>query len=292
MFGFRWLIKMQYRKLGKTGLKVSKLGFGGIPIRDVSEKQALDVVNRCLDLGVNFIHTSVTYGDSTQKLSKVLAERRDECILAVKIGGGRTKQHGEDRLKETFEALKVDHIEIAELPINANDFPEAMAPGGAYEAFLDAKELGLIDHIGITGHDIDFLNAAIKTDRFSNVIAPYNYIANKAEEELFSTARRLEIGIIAMKVLGVGGIPEVREALRYVWEGDVDTSLVGMRNLQEVEMNVEVANLSEPLKADERELLKETAERIKREGRLKFSGRITKSHAEGVTRVILSNVRT
>jgi len=270
---------------------VSKLGFGGIPIRDESEKQALEVVNRCMDLGVNFIHTSVTYGDSAQKLCKVLAERRDECVLAVKIGGGRTKQHAEDVLKETFNALKVDHVEIAELPINAEDFPKAMAPGGAYEAFTEAQEEGLIGHIGITGHDIDFLNEAIKTEKFSNVIAPYNYVANKAEEELFSTARRLDLGIIAMKALGVGGIPEVSKALRYVLEGDVDTVIVGMRSLQEVEMNIETANGGVPLTNGERKELLAIAERIKLEKRLKFSGKITQSHAEGVTRVILNNIR-
>ena len=166
-----------------------------------------------------------------------------------------------------------------------------MAPGGAYEGFIEAKEQGLIDHIGITGHDIDFLNEAIKTEKFSNVIAPYNFVANKAEDELFSTARKLDIGIIAMKVLGVGGIPEVQKALRYVWGCDINSALIGMRNLQEVDMNVEIANQTEPLSDDEKKHLIEIAERIKKEGRLKFSGKITQSHAEGVTRVILSNTR-
>ncbi|MFB0558743.1 MAG: aldo/keto reductase, partial [Candidatus Bathyarchaeia archaeon] len=135
---------MEYRILGRTGLRLSVLGFGGIPIRDVSEKRAVAVVNRCIDKGVNFIHTSVTYGDSCQKLSKVLEGRRDEVVLAVKIGGGRAKADAEQQLKETFETLRVDHVEVAELPINARDFPEAMAPGGAYEAFVDAQERGEI----------------------------------------------------------------------------------------------------------------------------------------------------
>jgi len=283
--------KLEYRKLGKTGLKVSKLGFGGIPIRDVSDEQALAVVNRALDLGVNLIHTSVTYGDSTQKICKVLQERRDECILAVKVGGGRSKRHAEERFRESFEALKVDHIELAELPINVGDWEEAMGPGGAYEAFLEAKEEGVIDFIGITGHDIDFLNDAIKTEAFSNIIAPYNYVSNRAEVELFSTARELDMGIIGMKAVGVGGIPEVQRALRYVWNGDVDTAIVGMSKLEEVEMNVEVANNCEPLTEDELQLLRGISERIQREGRLRFSGKISKSHADGVTGVILRNVR-
>jgi len=166
-----------------------------------------------------------------------------------------------------------------------------MGPGGAYEAFLEAKEEGVIDFIGITGHDIDFLNNAIKTEAFSNIIAPYNYVANRAEVELFSTARELYMGIIAMKALGVGGIPEVQRALRYVWHGDVDTAIIGMSTLEEVEQNVEVANSCEPLTDEERSLLREISERIQREKRLKFSGKITQSHAEGVTRVILRNVR-
>jgi aryl-alcohol dehydrogenase-like predicted oxidoreductase len=286
------LRELEYRKLGKTGRKVSKLGFGGIPIRGVSEEQAVAVVNRALDLGVNFIHTSVTYGDSTQKICKVLEERRDECILALKIGGGRTKMHAEERLRESLDALNVDHIELAELPINVWDWEEAMGPGGAYEAFIEAKEKGVIDYIGITGHDIDFLNNAIKTEAFSNIIAPYNYVANRAEVDLFSTARGLDMGIIAMKVLGVGGIPEVQKALRYVWNGDVDTAIIGMSTLEEVEENVEVANSCEPLTDEERDLLREISERIQREKRLKFSGKITQSHAEGVTRVILSNIRS
>ncbi len=185
----------------------------------------------------------------------------------------------------------MDHIELAELPINVGDWEEAMGPGGAYEAFLEAKEEGVIDFIGITGHDIDFLNDAIKTEAFSNIIAPYNYVANRAEVELFSTARELDMGIIGMKAVGVGGIPEVQRALRYVWNGDVDTAIVGMSRLEEVEMNVEVANNCEPLTEDELQLLRRISERIQREGRLRFSGKISKSHADGVTGVILRNVR-
>jgi len=281
---------MEYRKLGKTGLKVSKLGFGGIPIRGVSDEQAVSVVHRALDLGVNFIHTSVTYGDSTRKIRKVLEERRDDCVLAVKIGGGRTRRHADERLMETFEALGVDHIEVAELPINAEDLPKAMAPGGAYEAFIEAREAGVIDHIGITGHDVGFLADAIKNEAFSNVIAPINYVANKAEETLVPLARELDLGIIAMKALGVGGIPEVEKALRYVWTRDVDTAIIGMSTVEEVEMNVAIAENTAPLTIDELVLLREISERIKEEGRLKFSGKITSSHAEGVTRVILQNV--
>ena len=129
---------MRYRILGKTDLKVSILGFGGISIMRVSEKKAVDVVNRALDLGVNFVHTSVTYGDSAYKIGQVMKERRDECFLAVKVGG-RTEKEAEERLKKSLEALNTDKVEIVELPVNAAAFPEVMGLGGAYKAFEKAK---------------------------------------------------------------------------------------------------------------------------------------------------------
>lgn len=269
---------MRYRMLGQTGLKVSILGFGGIPIGDrrVDEKDAVAVVNRALDLGVNFIHTSITYGDSAYKIGKVMKERRDECFLAVKIGGSqRTREEAKDRLRNTLEALNTDHVEIAELPINAHAFPEAMRSGGAYEAFEEAKREGIIDYIGITSHDVDFLVEAIQTKAFSNLITPFNYVANSAKEKLLPLATDLNMGVIAMKTLGRGGLPDSSQALRYVWNYDVDTAIVGMNKLSEVEENVATANNPRPLTQKEGEELKTMAEEIRKAGRLSQSGSVT-----------------
>lgn len=231
--------------------------------------------NRALDLGINFVHTSVTYGDSANKIGKVMKERRDECCLAVKIGGGqRTRGEAEERLRNTLEALNTDHVEVAELPINAEDLPEAMGSGGAYEAFEKAKEDGIIDHIGITSHDVDFLVEAIKTGKFSNMIAPFNYASNSAKEKLFSLAEEMDMGVIAMKTLGKGGLPKASQALRYVWGYDVDTAIVGMNKLSEVEENVTAASNFHPLTQGEKEELQHMAEEIIKAGRLSNSGAV------------------
>ena len=264
---------MKYRILGKTGLKVSILGFGGIPIRRVSEKEAVAVVNRAIDLGVNFIHTSVTYGDSANKIGLVMKERRNECFLAVKIGG-RTKAEAEDRLKKSLEALHTTHIEIAELPINASEFNNVMAPNGAYEAFEKAKDDGVIDFIGITSHDVKFLNDAIPTENFSNIITPLNYVATSASEKLLSVATELNMGIIAMKTLGKGGLSNVSQALRYVWNQDIDTAIVGMNKKTEVEQNVATAENLYPLTEEEKHSLQQRASEIIKANRLSSSGAI------------------
>lgn len=267
-------VVLEYRVLGKTGLKVSILGFGGIPIMRVSEREAIAVVNRSLDLGVNFIHTSVTYGDSAYKIGHVMKERRDECFLAVKVGG-RTEREAEERLKESLYALSTDKVEIAELPVNADAFPQVMSSDGAYKAFKKAKQEGLIDFVGITGHDVGFLTEAITTKAFSNLIVPFNYAANTAREELLSLAAELDMGVIAMKTLGKGGLPRASQALRYVWNHDIDTAIVGMNQLSEVEENVATANNLQLLTKEEESQLQKIAEDIIKANRLSSSGAVS-----------------
>ena len=268
---------MRFRILGQTGLKVSILGFGGLSIgyRRVNEKDAVAVLNRALDLGVNFIHTSITYGDSAYKIGKVMKERRDECFLAVKIGASqRTKEQAEERLTKTLKALNTDHAEIAQFKPPLRTFPKAMRPGGPYEAFEEARREGVIDYIGVTGHDVDFLVEAVKTKAFSNLITPFNYVANSAKEKLLPLADDLNMGVIAMKALGKGGLRDSLQALSYVWNHDVDTAIVGMNRLSEVEENVAAANNLRPLTQKEREDLKTMAEKIVKAGRLSRFGSV------------------
>jgi predicted aldo/keto reductase-like oxidoreductase len=268
---------MEHRMLGQTGLEVSILGFGGIPINDVSENEAVQVVNRSLDAGINFIHTSITYGDSAYKIGKVMVERRDECYLAVKIGGSeRTFEEADSRLKKTLEALNTDHVEIAELPVNAEGFPKAMGPGGAYEALEKARDDGVIDFIGITSHDVDFLEEAVTTGKFSNVITPFNYAANAARERLIPSAKGMGMGVIAMKTLGKGGLPKPSLALQFVLGHDIDTAIVGMNKLSEVDQNVSTASDPVPLTRENIEELKLIAEDVIRGDRLSSSGAVTR----------------
>jgi len=264
---------MNHRTLGKTGLKASILGFGGIPISNVSEKEAVAVVNHALDSGVNFIHTSITYGDSAYKIGKVMLERRDECFLTVKVGG-RTERDAEDTLKRSLRALNTDHIEIAQLPVNAHEFPQVMGPNGAYKAFERAQREGVIDFIGITSHDVDFLIDAITTNAFSNLIMPFNYVAHKGREKLLSLAAQLDMGVIAMKTLGRGGLSNASQALRYVWSHDVDTAIVGMNRISEVEQNVATANNPQPLTEEEERQLQRIAEEVVKANGLSSSGAV------------------
>jgi len=230
---------MQYRILGKTNLKVSIVGFGGIPIRRVPENEAVVVINRAVDLGINYIHTSPGYGDSAIKVGKVMRDRRDECILNWKCFS-LTKEEGEACLERGLKMLQTDRIDIVQLRMDEEHFEKAMGEDGSLQALKEAQRRGTIDHIGVTSHIPEFLTKAIATGEFSNMVVPFNYVATDPLKELFPVAKKLNVGITAMKPLGRGALTNVSTALNYIWSHGVVSAIVGMRNIAEVEENTAV----------------------------------------------------
>ena len=110
---------------------------------------------------------------------------------------------------------------------------------------------------------------AITTESFSNLISPFNYVANSAEEKLLPIATKLNLGVIAMKTLGRGGLSgDVEQALRYVWRHDVDAAIVGMKKISEVEQNVAAADNFQPITEKEKKQLQKVATEIIKEDRL------------------------
>jgi predicted aldo/keto reductase-like oxidoreductase len=159
--------------------------------------------------------------------------------------------------------------------VNAAAFPQVMGPGGAYEAFYRAQAEGLIDHIGITSHDVPFLAEAVTTDAFSHLVVPFNYAAAVARTTLLPHAEARGLGVIVMKTLGKGGLPHPSQALRYVWQHAVDSAIVGMATRAEVEANVAAANASRPLTADETRRLAAIAAELVAANRLSSSGAVS-----------------
>jgi predicted aldo/keto reductase-like oxidoreductase len=119
-----------------------------------------------------------------------------------------------------------------------------------------------------------FLIDVIPTKSFSNLIAPFNYVATTARERLLSVEVELNMGIIAMKTLGKGGLSNVSQALRYVLNQDIDTAIVGMNKKTEVEENVATAENLHPLTEEEKHSLQRRAEEIIKANRLSSSGAV------------------
>ncbi len=249
---------LEYRTLGKTKLKVSVVGFGGIPIADISEEEAIKVVKKAVELGINYFHTSPTYGDSALKIGKATKDVRDECIFNVKIFGVNRKRT-EKGLKAALNMLQTDRIEIVQFRVTREQFRKALGRDGGFTVLVKAQKEGVIDHIGITDHNPNFLVDAIKTGKFSNLVVPYNYVFREAERILIPLAKEMDIGITAMKPLGRGVLTNVSEALNYIWGHGVPTAIVGMKTVREVEENAKIGSAPSPLTSEQEDKLKPMA---------------------------------
>lgn len=254
---------MQYRDLGKTGLKISAVGFGGIPIQRVPAGGVDAIINRALDLGINFFDTARGYTDSESKLGAVLKIRRQEIIIATK-SMARTGEEMAADVNKSLDTLGVDYIDLYQLH-NVKDkaaLEQVLSPGGALAALKAAKKDGLIKHIGITGHIKSFLLEALKTGEMETVQFPFNAVELNGVRELLDLANQMGIGVIVMKPLAGGAIRNTGLALRFILEHPVSTVIPGMDSLEQVDENVRAGKEPLLLSADERKILAEEAGKL------------------------------
>ncbi|KON31108.1 hypothetical protein AC482_02020 [miscellaneous Crenarchaeota group-15 archaeon DG-45] len=250
-------MELRERTLGRTGLKVKVLGFGGIPIQRISEGEAVKVVRRCHELGINYYDTARAYTSSEERIGKALEDVRDEVLLATKSG-----RRGADEVLEELEVslwnLRTDWIDVYQLH-NVSSYEawdQIKGPGGALEALYEARDEGKIGHLGITSHDPAVLADIVREDIFETVMIPYNYLTLKPEEELLPLCMEGNVGTVIMKPFGGGAFSNANTALRFVLSRDfVDVTIPGMMTTAEVEENFNVALASHRLSREELELI-------------------------------------
>ena len=250
--------------LGRTGLKVKSLGFGGIPIQRVSEEEAVEVVRRCYDLGLNYYDTARGYTTSEERIGKALEDVRDRVIIATK-SHQRTAEGIERELEISLRSLRTDHIDVYQLHNvqTEEQWGQVRAPGGALEAVEAAKEQGKINHISVTSHSPDLAVEMIKTGLFETVMIPYNYLTTKPADELLPTCKKLNVGTIIMKPFGGGAFSNANTALKYVLSNpDCNLVIPGMMSVAEVEENINVWMDDHTLTDRERRLIERDKERL------------------------------
>jgi len=253
---------MEYRELGRTGLKVSKMGFGGIPIQRVSAAEAERIIHATLEQGINFIDTARAYTDSESKIGQAIKNKRDKVILASK-SLVRTKDKMLADIDISLKNLNTDYIDLYQLHNvkTKEDLNQVLAPGGALEALEEAKKAGKIRHIGVTGHVTALLEELIATQKFETLQVPYNFMEQGPEESLLPAARKMGVGIIVMKPLAGGAFSKPDLALRFLLQQEVDVIIPGMDSVEQVVQNAQLAVQKQHLTEAELEYLtKEAAE--------------------------------
>jgi len=190
------------RPLGTTGHESGVVALGGMTVKDEDQNQVNRLVDDALAAGVNHIDAAPTYGDCELLFGKALAGRRNEVFLACKTTK-RDKQGATEELHKSLERLQTDYLDLYQMHglDNPQERRQALGPGGALEAFVEAREQGVVRFLGITGHNSANLLAALNEFHFDTVMFPINFILQHHGFglELLAEANRRGIGVIAIK---------------------------------------------------------------------------------------------
>lgn len=233
-----------YRQLGKTKIEVNPLGFGGIPIQRVTREESKEIIEKAIELGVNFFDSARGYTCSEEYLGDVLPKYRDKVYIATK-SMARTYDDMERDINVSLNNFKTSYIDLYQCHnvSKMEDFEKIISEDGAMKALIKAKEKGLINHIGITSHSLDFIKWLLDSEYkglFETVQIPYNFLETEAEEVLIK-CKELQIGTIAMKPLGGGVIDDSAPAIKFLLANENLSVLIpGMGSIEEVAKNVQV----------------------------------------------------
>jgi len=263
---------MVYRDFGKTGLKVSALGFGAMRLpEDVDE--AVTVMRHAFDQGVNFLDTAPVYGDSEIKCGKALEGRRDQVMLSTKIPSWEEGpvERWRERLDNSLRRLSTSYIDVLQV-IHGLAWPffeEHMAPKGKICDMAErARDEGLIHHFSFSTHDSpEGVLKLIETGWFEGLIAQYNFL-DRQYEKCFEAAAERGMGVVVMGPVGGGRLAGLSSELMKLVPGDVasnpeaalrfvlanrnvSSAISGMNTTQMVDENVRTCSREEPMSAEE-----------------------------------------
>ena len=253
---------MEYRVLGKTGLNISRLGFGGIPIQKIDAEGTKTLMKTLMENGVNYIDTARGYTVSEEYLGYALSGIREHFILATK-SMARTKEGMEQDIATSLQNLRTDYIDLYQIHNpSAKDLAQVLAPGGALEALREAKQAGKIGHIGITFHAVDLFKQALEYDWVETIMFPYNIVETQGEDLIAQCAEK-NIGFICMKPLAGGAIEDGEIALRFIASNpNVTVVIPGMAAAEEITQNVASTANTAPLTAAEQEKIQKIRDEL------------------------------
>ncbi len=238
---------MEYVTLGKTGLKISRMGFGGIPIQRVDASVTRELVKAMAEKGINYIDTARGYTVSEAYLGEALEGLRDKFVLATK-SMSRTKEAMAKDIDISLGNLRTDHIDLYQVHNpNMEQLEQVIAAGGALEALQEAKAAGKIGHIGVTAHSLEVFEKALELDWVETIMFPYNIVETQAVE-LIKKCTEKNIGFITMKPLAGGAIEDATLAIRFICANpDVTVVIPGMFDLKEIDQNLAACEDKTPL---------------------------------------------
>ncbi|MFH0963441.1 MAG: aldo/keto reductase [Planctomycetota bacterium] len=196
---------MERRTLGRTGEKLSVVGLGGIVVMNETPEAGRRIVAQALARGINYFDVGPSYGNAEERLGPALEPYRDSIFLGCKTLE-RTRNGAMEELRKSLERLRTDRVDLYQLHgvSTMEDVDKATGPGGALEAFVEAREKGLVRFIGFSAHSEEAALALLARFPFDTVLFPWNYVTwhqGKFGRKIFKEARKKGMGILALKAL-------------------------------------------------------------------------------------------
>lgn len=224
---------METVTLGKTGIEVSKNGFGALPIQRIEKKDAVYLLQKAFYHGINYFDTARGYTDSEEKVGAAFSYIRDKIIISTKT----TAQNADDFWKDletSLSLLQTDYIDVYQFH-NPSFCPKPEDGTGLYEAALKAKEQGKIRHIGITNHRLAVAKEAIASGLYETMQFPFCYLATEQDLEIVDLCKKENMGFIAMKALSGGLITDSALAYAYLSQFDHVVPIWGVQRERELD---------------------------------------------------------
>ncbi len=218
-------------RLGKTNLEVNKIGFGALPIQRRNMDDSLAILNRAYESGIDFYDTARFYTDSEEKLGRAFEDVRDKIYLASKTAAETPEDFWRD-LETSLKELRTDYLDLYQhhnisfCPKEGDEMAKAM---------LEAKEEGLIKHIGITTHKITIAHEALDSGLYETLQCPFSYLSGEEELKIVQKCKDLDVGFIAMKAMGGGLLKNAKASFAYMNQFDNVLPIWGVQHMSELD---------------------------------------------------------
>ncbi|PWL48355.1 MAG: aldo/keto reductase [Clostridiales bacterium] len=233
---------MKMIALGKTGITTPQNAFGALPIQRVDMQTAVHILRKAYKGGMTFFDTARAYSDSEEKLGNAFAGMREKVFIATKTAAKTPEDFWKD-LNTSLKNLQTDYIDLYQF-----HWPkQCYKPGdgsGMYECMLEAKEKGMIRHIGMTNHILSVAHEGIDSGLYETLQFPFSYLSSEKELELVQKCKAANMGFIAMKGLAGGLITDSASAFAYMAQFDNVLPIWGIQ--KESELDEWLSYMQEP----------------------------------------------
>jgi len=200
--------RIEKRSLGKTGEKISMIGFGGIVVMDATTEQAAARVKEAIDYGINYFFVAPSYGNAEIMLGPALEPYRKDVFLACKTGQ-RDKDGARRELEQSLKNLRTDHFDLYQLHavITLQDVDKIFSPDGAIETFIEARKEGKVRFLGFSAHSVEAALELMNRFNFDTILFPFNFAtwnAGNFGPQVMEKAKEKGMGILALKAMARG----------------------------------------------------------------------------------------